>query len=188
MSEQNESPYEMDEKGRILIEKTKSHELYKCTCCGHIGSRYKVIFNSMYTTMALKVFKHCIKTKSHLFDKADLSKDLSHNEYGNFSTLQRFGLLYYIKGDDGRKLRGKWGVPMKRLAKFFRGEATVAAYFWRDSDESTNDHSEERITIDQVPRYDKIINPDTLIPYFIEYDRLDQSGAFKTPDRIVTVE
>lgn len=86
----NESPYTMDEKGRILVEKTATQELYKCTCCGHIGSRYKVTFNSMFVSLSLKVFKHCIKTKSHLFDKSDLANDLSHYEYGNFAILQKF--------------------------------------------------------------------------------------------------
>jgi hypothetical protein len=180
----NESPYDTDEKGRILLEKTASHELYKCTCCNHIGSRYKVTFNSMYSGMALKVFKHCIKTKSHLFDKGDIA-GLSHTEYGNFSILQRFGLLYFIKDDGGKKIRGKWGVPMKRLAKFIRGDTTVAAFFWRDSDEDTNELSDERITIDQVPKISRILDKDTLLPVFVECDRLDHSGAFRSPDTVV---
>lgn len=74
---------------------------------------------------------------------------------------------------------------MKRLAKFFRGEATVAAYFWRDSDESKNELSENRINITQVPKYTSIINPETLYPYFVEYERLDQIGAFRSPDTVV---
>lgn len=76
---------------------------------------------------------------------------------------------------------------MKRLASFLRGDATVAAFFWRDSDESTNTLSEYRIKVDEVPKISKILDRSTLLPYFVEYDRLDQNGAFKSPDTVVKV-
>lgn len=78
--------------------------------------------------------------------------------------------MYFIKDEDGKKKRGSWGVPLKRLYKFLKNETTVAEYFWRDKDESTNSLSEKRIYLRDVPKNETIIDHATMLPTFLEFD------------------
>ena len=77
--------------------------------------------------------------------------------------------MYFIERD-GKRVRWEWGVPLKRLSQFLKNEWAVAEYFWRDKDESTNKMSENRILMDKIPKYEKILDPETMLPVFLEFE------------------
>jgi hypothetical protein len=54
---------------------------------------------------------------------------LTHTDYGNFYSLQRFGLLYYLEDENGKRIKGgNWGVAVSRIYKFLQGDYKIAEY------------------------------------------------------------
>ena len=141
-----------------------------CPTCGHVSKRYKISFSSLHVKIAKILYEYCVRNKTHNVTKTELAPYLSHTDYGNFYILQRFGLIYFEKDEHGKKKKGVWGVPLKTLHKFLKNEWDVAEYFWRDEDKGTNEHSTNRIYLHQVKRAGKILDPETMLPYFVEFE------------------
>lgn len=141
-----------------------------CSHCGYTSRKYKISFSGLHVRLARILFEYCVNNKTYIITKKEISHLMSHTDYGNFYILQRFGLMYFIKDEDGKKKRGSWGVPLKRLHKFLKNETTVAEYFWRDKDESTNSLSEKRIYLRDVPKNETIIDYSTMLPTFLEFE------------------
>ena len=152
------------------VKKTDKYEETICQTCGHSKKRYKISFSGVQVRLAKILFQYCVDNKTYIVETGEIAKRMSHTDYGNFASLQRFGLMYYLKDENGKKQRGQFGVPLKRLHKFLKNEWDVAEYFWRDEDEGTNQHSETRIFLHQVKRAGKILDPETMLPYFLEFE------------------
>ena len=105
-----------EESSSVLLEKTKNTEIRRCTCCGQNFSIYKTYFSSVHLRILIKVFKWAIANKKYEFQKKELQQVLSHTDYGNFCVLQRFGLIYHLKDEDGIILR-----KLKLLNTFKKG-------------------------------------------------------------------
>lgn len=95
---------------------------------------------------------------------------LTHAEYSNVAYLQRFGILYFIRNEDGTKVRGTWGVALSRLHKFLKNEWQVAEYFVRDVDSKTNEMSENRVFLSQIKKSYQVLDPVTMFPTFLEFE------------------
>lgn len=175
---ENSSAYRTDASGRILLEKTSRQEIWRCQCCGHNGTRYKISFNPLLVGITRKIFEHCVKTRSFEFDRRDL-QGFTTTEYNNMALLQRFGILYRPTDSEGRRIsRGKWGMPVKRVRAFLSGKWKVAEHFWRDGDAEENEQSERRVTVFEIKGAGKFLDPETLLPAFLEYDKLEAGGNF----------
>lgn len=170
-----EGPYEYDAKGRIIVESTKNLTVARCPSCGHLHRSYRVQFSRLHLRLARIVFEHCVTHGVHEFRLAEI-KGLKHTDYTNLSFLQRFGLIYFLKDAEGRKIRSHWGVPLRRLAQFLRGEWAVAKWTRRDVDARENENAEERIFLHQIPKGENVLNRETMLPVFLEFDRLDSIG------------
>jgi hypothetical protein len=155
---------------KLEVKKTDKYEETICPTCGHSKKRYKISFSGVQVRLAKILFQYCVDNKTYIVETGEIAKRMSHTDYGNFASLQRFGLMYYLKDENRKKQRGQFGVPLKRLHKFLKNEWDVAEYFWRDEDEGTNQHSETRIFLHQVKRAGKILDPETMLPYFLEFE------------------
>lgn len=133
--------HDVELRQNLEVKKKANYEEIVCRSCGHSKKRYRVTFASLHVRLAKILFQYCVDNKTHIVETGEIAKKMSHTDYGNFASLQRFGLMYYLKDNDGKKLRGQFGVPLKRLHKFLKNEWDVAEYFWRDEDEGTNEHS-----------------------------------------------
>lgn len=140
-----------------------------CPHCGHVSRKYKISFSSLHVRLARIVFEYCVRTKTRTITKKEIAHLLSHTDYGNFYILQRFGLLYFIDDENGKRIKWTWGVPLYRLRDFLDNQWKVAEYFWRDKDEKSNAHSENRVFLRQIPKHDQWIDPVTMLPTFLEF-------------------
>lgn len=127
-----------------------------CPHCGQNIARYKVIFNHVRVSAALKAYQWATRNKTNEVHVKNLQ--LTNAEYTCFADLVLFGLLY--RHADMK--RGEYGVPRDRILKFWKGQATVAAYVWRSpmkTEDDIPDHelSQERINIRQIPKLADII-------------------------------
>lgn len=84
--------------------------------------------------------------------------------------MQRFGLMYILKDENGKRLRGQYGVPLKRLYQFLTNDWKVAEYFWRDEDEAENEHSENRLFLREIPKNERWFDHATMMPTFVEFE------------------
>lgn len=155
---------------------TKSVEEKTCPHCGHVSRRYKISFSSLHVRLARIVFEYCVQNKTNAITKKEISHLLSHTDYGNFYILQRFGLLYYIEDDNGKRIKGSWGVALRRLRDFLDNKWKVAEYFWRDKDERSNSHSERRIFLREIQKHEQWIDPVTMLPTFLAFEEDIQNG------------
>lgn len=152
------------------VKVTKNRIDKTCPHCGHTSRKYKRYFHGRDIAVCRKLFEVCVKNKTHLIDRSMLNNTLTHVEYSNFAYLQRFGLIYFIKDENGKNVRGEWGVALSRLHKFLKNEWKVAEYFWRDTDSGRNEMSDTRIFMSEVdPKLD-LTNPDTQLPAFLEFE------------------
>lgn len=136
---------------------------------------YRVHFSTVHLNILRKVFAYCVQNKTHIIEKSKIP-GLTHTDYWNFCFLQRFGFIYYLEEDGKRKKDGSWGVAVKRIYQFLTWSWKVAAYSERNTETSSNDASEERITINQIKRYKpEQLEKDnkTHEPYFIEYLKIE---------------
>lgn len=118
------------------------------------------------------VFKWAIANKRHEFRKRELQNLLSHTDYGNFCVLQRFGLIYHLKDEDGIILKNwSYWIPLKRVYRFLQGDFEIAKYFTRNTATKRNEPSEEKINIWGIKNVVQIVEEGDLIPSFIEYDK-----------------
>jgi len=62
-----------------LVKDTKTQTVFKCKFCGVEQKIYKLYFSTIHAKIAAKIFKYCVKNKTHIFNKKDL--DLNHTEY-----------------------------------------------------------------------------------------------------------
>lgn len=158
---------------RLDIEKHQEFQKVQektCPTCGHVSKRYKISFSSLHVKIAKILYEYCVKNKTHNVTKTELAPYLSHTDYGNFYILQRFGLIYFEKDENGKKKKGVWGVPLKTLHKFLKNEWKIAEYFWRDKDNGTNEMSERRIFLYEVPKITRAIDYETMLPTFLEFE------------------
>ncbi len=160
-----------------LIEETKSHKLYGCPSCGSKISIYKVNFSKMHLEILIKIFKWCVKNKTHEFHKSEI-KGLSHTEYGNFYTLQRFWLLYFLKSPEGKRVKGwYWGLPLKRVYKFLQGQTKIAEYYTRNTATGQNIPAENKVCVQEIKNY--WVCFDWITPAFLEYEELEKIEEVK---------
>lgn len=141
-----------------------------CSFCGAIHSTHVIKFSRFHLRLLTKIFNHVIKTGDYKFSKKDLP-DLSRAEYGSLYQLQRFWLLFFLTDENGKKLKGgDWGVPMKRVAGFLRGDVFISQFYLRDKQAKKNTPSEGKIRVMDVPTGgDEFKNE---IPDFVTYDKL----------------
>lgn len=137
-------------------------------------TRFKVHFNNALLVICQKIFKYCVQKHTNTFkiDELDDFIKLTKTDYGNLNTLCRFGLLFR-KIEDWKKVKWwNYGVPLKRLYEFLSCKYSVARYYTRDPNTKTNIMSEDRIYANQVPKYPSIIDQETFLPLFVEYESL----------------
>lgn len=131
---------------------------------------YTTHFSTLHVTILIKIFNHVVKTKNYLFNKKDIP-NLTHTQYGNFFTLQRFGLLFYPTDEDGKRIKGGyWGINLKRTHAFLRGDYKISKYYTRDKLLKQNSPSEEKITVHGVKNSDNCFKEN--VPDFINYVEL----------------
>lgn len=83
----------------IISDKTRV-----CSYCNAKHSTHTITFSSFHLGLLTKIFNHVVSTGNYNFCKDDLPS-LSHTEYGNFCQLQRFGLLFFQRDEEGKKLK-----------------------------------------------------------------------------------
>lgn len=164
-----------------ILEDLPSRQVLRCTVCGVERTRYRVFFNQVLIGICYKILDYCVKNKTYKISKRDI-EGLSHTEYGNFCTLQRFGLLFYLKNEKtGRKIKGGYrGVPVTRMADFLQGKRKVAEYYRRDVVTGSNESSDNRIAITEIQKY-KTYGQDynNYLPTFVQYGQdLDSSDPY----------
>lgn len=151
-----------------LIEKTNKCVLYWCPACGSKISVYKVYFSKMHVEILIKIFKWAVENKTHEFAKSEI-KGLTHTEYGNFYTLQRFWLLYFLKDKNGKRVKGwYWGIPIQRAYKFLQGQTKISEYYTRNTATGQNIASENKVFVSQIKVLENTFTG--LAPSFISYD------------------
>jgi hypothetical protein len=92
------------------------------------GSTYRIYFSPVHIAIIRKIFNYCVQNKTHVIHKRDI-EGLTHTDYGNFYSLQRFGLLYYLEDENGKRIKGgNWGVAVSRIYKFLQGDYKIAEY------------------------------------------------------------
>lgn len=164
-------------KGFILelkkaIPEKKEVEDGHCESCGQKIIEYKLTFTALHLNILQKIFKHCVATKQHEFSKKEI--DLSHTDYGNFYVLQRFWLIYFKTDENGKRIKdGSWGVPMKRVSAFLRGDLYISEYFIRKRGE--NIASDSKIRVFDIKQGEKYFVPGEHKPLFVEYENIFNS-------------
>lgn len=156
----------------ILLEETKNSRLYRCPCCTGTWTVYKIHFSATHVRILEKLFKYCVTHKKSVIIKSEIP-GLTPTDYCNFPFLQRFGLVYKFRDADGKTVRGKWGVPVKRIRQFLAGDWKVAEYSEKDTRTKEQRVSETRITIREIKRYLKKyeeVDRPAWLPYFVSYD------------------
>ena len=154
----------------VKIEENASCTKYGCPACGNKYSLYKMEFSSVHLDIMKKIFKFCIENRVHEFHKKEIP-GLSHTEYGNFCFLQRFGFLYFLKDTKGKRVKGGyWGMPVSRVYKFLKGEATCSKYFVRNTATGENIPAEEKIFVSQIKKFSNILDPETMQPLFLSHE------------------
>jgi hypothetical protein len=128
---------------------------------------YTVHFSSLHVSILIKIFNEVVKTGRHEFKKKDIP-NLTHTEYGNFFTLQRFGLLYFPTDGEGKRIKGgSWGMDRKRVYDFLNGDFKISKYYVRDILIKKNFSSEEKITVRQVKNSENAFKEN--VPDFVNY-------------------
>lgn len=141
-----------------------------CSFCGALHNKHVVKFSRFHLNLLVKIFNYVVKTGNYRFSKKDIL-GLSHTEYGNFYQLQRFWLLFFPTDDNGKKLKGgEWGMPLKRVAGFLRGDIFISEYYVRDKQKKHNVSSETKIRVFDVPESKNDFSQE--IPDFVSYEKL----------------
>lgn len=142
-----------------------------CSFCFAKHSVHTVRFSRFHLNLLTKIFNFVVKTWNYRFRKKDI-KGLSHTEYGNFFQLQRFWLLFFPIGEDGKKCKtGEWWMPLKRVAGFLRWDVFISQFYIRDSQAKINTPSEAKIRVFDVPKKTRFEE----IPDFVSYDNLENN-------------
>lgn len=161
------------ESSQILIEDTPGLKLYKCSCCGVTHKQYKVFFTNIHLSILIKIFKWSVEHRNIEFKKSELKKILNHTDYGNFYTLQRFWLIYFLRDKEtGRKIKWSWGVNLKRIYNFLNWDYKIAQFYRRNTATKTNISSRTENILVNVYEIKKIkYKPEIfeLNKYFTEY-------------------
>lgn len=139
-----------------------------CSFCGAVHTSHKIRFSSFHLNLLIKIFNHVVKTWNYNFKKRDIP-GLSHTEYWNFYQLQRFWLLFFPEEEGKRKKGGAWGMPLKRVASFLRGDDFISEYYIRDKQTKLNIPSESKIRVFEIPKENNFTNE---LPDFISYEKL----------------
>lgn len=155
----------------VQIKDTANLKVYRCPACGQDYKLYKTFFTTIQVKLLKKIFAYCVQNKTHEIQKKDLPS-LSRTEYGNFYTLQRFGMIYFLKDENGKRIKGgSWGIPLKRVAAFLQGEGKVAKYYLRNTATKQNTSSDEKVSIHEVKQINKFLDElKNFTPTFIEYE------------------
>lgn len=95
----------MDVEKALTIETPKTIDK-TCPHCFHVSRRYKISFSSLHVRLARILYEYCVTNKTHIVTKKELAPFMTHTDYGNFYILQRFGLIYFEKDEDGKKQKG----------------------------------------------------------------------------------
>lgn len=134
----------------------------------------------MHLQILRKVYAYCVENHTHTIEKSKIP-GLTHTDYGNFYVLRRFGLLYWIKSEDGKKVKGgHWGVCVGRIHDFLKGNGAVAEYSEKNTASEHMENSKTRISINQIPRYKTLIDDqNAFMPYFVKYE---QNPIFENPN------
>lgn len=128
-----------DKKGKI------------CSFCGALHNTHTIHFSRFHLNLLIKIFNFVVTTGNYRFNKKDI-KWLSHTEYGNFYQLQRFWLLFFPTDEEGKKVKGwYWGMPLKRVAGFLRGDVFISQFYVRDKQKKQNISSEWKIRVFDIP-------------------------------------
>lgn len=163
-----------------LVSDTRNEKRYHCNTCGVEHSIYRIYFSSMHLQILRKVYAYCVENHTHTIEKSKIP-GLTHTDYGNFYVLRRFGLLYWIKSEDGKKVKGgHWGVCVGRIHDFLKGNGAVAEYSEKNTASEHMENSKTRISINQIPRYKTLIDDqNAFMPYFVKYE---QNPIFENPN------
>lgn len=139
------------------------------------NSSYRIFFSPIHIAIIRKIFTYCIENKTHVIQKRNIP-GLTHTDYGNFYSLQRFGLLYYLEDENGKRIKGgNWGVAVSRIYKFLQGDYKIAEYSEKNTATKWQETSENRVSIHEIYRkYKKtdlfLGDNHNQVPYFVTYD------------------
>lgn len=113
----------------------KNHnEVGLCMLCGKDISDKVEAINAEMLNDLLKVYHWAAENKKYEFKIGQVKHLISHSSYSNFSNLREAGgLMYHPKDAEGEYLgQGWYGMAMKRVRDFFRGEFTVPCKYVKD--------------------------------------------------------
>lgn len=94
-----------------------------CPCCGQVINKREVTIYSGMVRALLRVFYWCAKNKKHEFTRKEIKALFQgvDNEIARWGDWMLFGngMVYKPEG------KGTWGLNMKRVSEFIRGEREI---------------------------------------------------------------
>ena len=105
-----------------------ANKIEKCDHCGQrIPQARKELLNKQMIKMLKRAAGHVMTTMTNDFMVRDFTEPSEFKQYNWFSHLRLHGLIFKQLDDDGKEIRGRWGITRNGWA-FLRGEKQLAAY------------------------------------------------------------
>lgn len=99
------------------------NELGYCPMCNaHIEDRTESIYAELIASL-YRVMRWCEQKGRHEFKMTDIRHLLGQINYTRFGNLVHYGgVVYPIKNEDGKRMRGHFGLNMERAREVFANE------------------------------------------------------------------
>lgn len=113
-------------KNRLIENREYRNEIKFCPVCnGRIEDRNVAIYQELISDL-YRIYCWLGKNRRHEFNIKDIREKLSKNNYARFGDLVRFGgIVYKFKDPEGKHLKGRYGIHMKRAREFFAGKREI---------------------------------------------------------------
>lgn len=99
--------------------------------CNHCGQRIPLTRKECLDKSKIKMLKraaaHVMDTMQNDFMVRDFTEPADFKRYNFFSHLRLHGLIFKQRNNEGREIRGRWGITKNGWA-FLRGEKQLPAY------------------------------------------------------------
>lgn len=152
-------------KEKLSVDRFYRNELKFCPLCNsriedRTISLYKELISDLY-----KVYCWCGKNKRHEFKMKDIRHGLSRNNYARFGDLVRFGgLVYKFKDDNGKRIKGSFGLNMARCKEFFNGQRSIPLHITLN--QITNEIIDSKyVTVRDFPELNSYLDQNGLYDY-----------------------
>lgn len=100
----------------------------RCDNCGQrIPLARKELLNKQMIKMLKRAAGHVMTTMKNDFMVRDFTEPSDFKQYNWFSHLRLHGLIFKQRNQDGKEIRGRWGITRNGWA-FLRGEKLLPAY------------------------------------------------------------